>query len=263
MSGGALGPLIPLPKKYIKNPERIKEYESLENDPVALLAKFKWWSLHDLMSEYHDGLLPKENNANFLKFSVDFSADELLRSNTTDPTIKTNIDRALLPGLQKITSQIQSEMNQIKIDDANRMSQNVTGALTRTAPPAFGGKKGKKTKNNRYNKKGGDTLMNQMMPNQMMPNQPMPNQMMPNQMMPNQMMHPEAQVPAGPLYSAENLEKECLNDLKDFVLTSKSRVFITDGVLPTLQVGGKTRKGRKNKRKIKTRRYQRNRRRHL
>ena len=250
MSAGALGPLIPLPKKYIKDPDRIKEYESLENDPVALLDKFKWWSLHDLMSEYHDGLLPKENNANFLKFSVDFSAEELDRSNTTDPTIKTNIDRALLPGLQKITTGIESEINQIKINDANRMSQNVTGALTRTAPPAFGGKRGKKT----YNKKGGETLMNQpMMPNQPMPNQPMPNQPMP----------PAVQVPAGPLYSAENLEKECLNDLKDFVLTSKSRIFITDGILPTLQVGGKTRKGRKNKRKIKTRRYQRNRRRRL
>jgi len=60
MSTGTLGPLIPLPKKYIKNPERIKEYESLEKDPVALLAKFKWWSMHDLMSEYHDGLLPKD-----------------------------------------------------------------------------------------------------------------------------------------------------------------------------------------------------------
>ena len=38
MSGGALGPLIPLPKKYIKNPERIKEYESLENDPVNFIV---------------------------------------------------------------------------------------------------------------------------------------------------------------------------------------------------------------------------------
>jgi hypothetical protein len=223
----ALGPLIPIPKKLIKDPARIAEYESLEKDPVALLAKFKWWSLHDLMTEFHDGLMPKENNANYLKFEIDLSADELKRSTITDPSLKSNVDRAMTPGLQNIATATQALITDIKVQGANQMAQNVTGALRpqviQAAPIAA----------------------------PVVPGAPV-------------VAGEPAEVIDPIPYSAANLEKECLKDLLGLVLTSKERIFVTDGVLPSSpQLGGlikmrKTRKGRKHgQRKPKTRRHRR------
>ena len=243
-----LGPLIPIPKECLKDqPALLAEYESLEKDPVALLAKFKWWSLHDLMTIYHDGLMPKENNANYLNFSVDFSSDELERAKLTDPTLGVNIDRALTPGLQKITTAVQQEMMNIQKSDANTLNRN---ALSRgMMPPAYGGK----SKKDKKKLKGGD-FFNSAAPMQQAPMQQVPMQQAPMQAQPQE-----------PIYSAENIEKECLNDLKTLVLTSKSRVFITDGVLPKKTFGGRKTRRRKRgtkhgNKKVKTRHYRRSRR---
>ena len=241
-----LGPLIPIPKECLKDqPALLAEYESLEKDPAALLAKFKWWSLHDLMTIYHDGLMPKENNANYLNFSVDFSSDELERAKLTDPTLGVNIDRALTPGLQKITTAVQQEMMNIQKSDANTLNQN---ALSRGMMPRAYGGKSKKDKKDKKKLKGGD-FFNSAAPMQQAPMQQAPMQAQPQE----------------PIYSAENIEKECLNDLKTLVLTSKSRIFITDGVLPKKTFGGRKTRRRKRgtkhgNKKVKTRHYRRSRR---
>ena len=261
-----LGPLIPIPKECLKDqPALLAEYESLEKDPAALLAKFKWWSLHDLMTIYHDGLMPKENNANYLNFSVDFSSDELERAKLTDPTLGVNIDRALTPGLQKITTAVQQEMMNIQKSDANTLNQN---ALSRGMMPRAYGGKSKKDKKDKKKLKGGDFFNSaapmQQAPMQQAPMQQAPMQQAPMQQAPMQQAPMQAQ-PQEPIYSAENIEKECLKDLKTLVLTSKSRVFITDGVLPKKTFGGRKTRRRKRgtkhgNKKVKTRHYRRSRR---
>ena len=248
----ALGPLIPIPKELIKDqPALLAEYESLEKDPVALLAKFRWWSLHDLMAIYHDGLIPKENSANYLNFSVDFSSEELERAKLTDPTLGTSLDAALRP-LQQITTAVQQEIMNIQRADANTLNQN---ALARSrAPPAYGGK----SKKDKKKLKGGDFF------NSAAPMQQAPMQQGPMQQAPMQQAQPQE-----PIYSAQNIEKECMKDLATLALTSKSRIFVTDGRLPTKNFGGGgtrrrkrgTKRGTKNStKKVKTRHYRRSRR---
>ena len=141
-----LGALIPLPKKYLKDPVRIKEYEALEKDPATLLAKFKWWSLHDLMTEYHDGLMPKENNANFLKFSIDLSADELKRAKITDPNRLNQIQTLMTPGLKAIETATDQMIMQKQIDATQQLQSSTMNALARApgqplTPPVKKGQK--------------------------------------------------------------------------------------------------------------------------
>ena len=255
----ALGPLIPIPKELIKDqPALLAEYESLEKDPVALLAKFRWWSLHDLMTIYHSGLIPKENTANYLNFSVDFSSEELERAKLTDPTLGTNLDRALTPGLQQITTAVQQEMMNIQRADANTLNRN---ALARTMPPpAYGGK----SKKDKKKLKGGD-FFNSAAPMQQAPMQQAPMQQAPMQQAPMQQAPMQQAQPQEPIYSAQNIEKECMKDLSTLALTSKSRIFITDGRLPTKNFGGggtrRTKRGTKRgTKKVKTRHYRRSRR---
>ena len=274
----ALGPLIPIPKELIKDqPALLAEYESLEKDPVALLAKFRWWSLHDLMAIYHDGLIPKENSANYLNFSVDFSSEELERAKLTDPTLGINLDRALTPGLQQITTAVQQEIMNIQRADANTLNQN---ALARSrAPPAYGGK----SKKDKKKLKGGEFFNSaapmqqapmqqgpmQQAPMQQGPMQQGPMQQAPMQQGPMQQGPMQQAQPQEPIYSAQNIEKECMKDLATLALTSKSRIFVTDGRLPIKNFGGGgtrrrkrgTKRGTKNStKKVKTRHYRRSRR---
>jgi hypothetical protein len=257
----ALGPLIPIPKELIKDePALLAEYESLEKDPVALLAKFRWWSLHDLMTIYHSGLIPKENSANYLNFSVDFSSEEMERAKLTDPTLGKNLDAALRP-LQQITMAVQQEMMNIQRADANTLNQN---ALARSrAPPAYGGK----SKKDKKKLKGGDFFNSAAPPEAPMQQAPM--QQAPMQQAPMQQAPMQQTQPQEPIYSAENIEKECMKDLATLPLTSKSRIFITDGRLPTKNFGGGgtrrrkrgTKRGNKNgTKKVKTRHYRQSRR---
>jgi hypothetical protein len=236
--------LIPLPKKYIKDPVRIKEYEALEKDPAALLAKFKWWSLHDLMLEYHDGLVPKENNANFLKFAIDLSSEELNRAKITDPNRLNQIQTLMTPGLKSIETATDQMIMQKQIDASQQLQSTTMNALAR------------------------------------IPGQPMPAPGMPTSA--PGMMAPGMAAPSADEvliedktkpYAAVNLEKECFKDLLTIALTSKARIFVTDGVLPmaipeapaipdptvVLTNGGrfKSRKLKKYQKKRKTRRNKR------
>ena len=245
-----LGPLIPIPKDLLTNPQQIAEYEEAEKlGPAAVLAKFKWWSMHDLMTKYHEGLMPKENNANFLKFAVDFSSDELNRAKTTDPSLPGNIDMIMTPGLQKKSNEIQNIITSMREQNANQNVQNISGALTLGRR---GGKKVRKMKGGLFEMGAPPPQPGAFPPAPMDPNMPAA--------FPGAL---PAAAPAEPPelpYSAKSLETECLNDLVGLALTSKERIFITDGVLPTLQQGGrKTRRGKKKAQKRrktrKTRKY--------
>ena len=200
-----LGALIPLPKKYLKDPVRIKEYEALEKDPATLLAKFKWWSLHDLMTEYHDGLMPKENNANFLKFSIDLSADELKRAKITDPNRLNQIQTLMTPGLKAIETATDQMIMQKQIDATQQLQSSTMNALAR-AP--------------------GQPLTPPVTP----PGVVAPGVVAPGVVAPgaDEVLVEDKLKP----YAAVNLEKECFKDLLSIALTSKARIFVTDGVLP-------------------------------
>jgi len=240
--------LIPLPKKYLKDPVRIKEYEALEKDPAALLAKFKWWSLHDLMLEYHDGLIPKENNANYLKFSIDLSSEELKRSKITNPNMVNQIQTLMMPGLKSIETKTDQQVMERQLQTSQQLQSSTMNALIR--------------------------VPGQPIPAPGMP-APAPGMAAPG--MAVDATAPSAdevlvEDPTKP-YAAVNLEKECFKDLLTIALTSKARIFVTDGVLPMaipdapaipdptvqLTTGGryKSRKMKKIQKKRKTRRNKR------
>lgn len=136
-----LGQLIPLPISYITDPVQKADYEALEKagDKAALLAKFKWWSLIDLIQEYGQGFVAKLNTKNFLKYKLDLSAEEL----KNNPMLEMNINRIIVPELAKINQAVLDEERDLKMDAANQASKNVMDIASARPrmPMAMGGKK--------------------------------------------------------------------------------------------------------------------------
>ena len=145
-----LGTLIPVPPKLLypevndsKDPQNKANRESYANlspedklDPEK--GKGKWWSMHDLMTEFHSSFLPVENDATYLSYKVDFSAPELKVAAVRDPQLRTALDQQMLPGLTKKQNEIQERFNQQQQQNAQQIQQSVMGAALRTSQGAVG-----------------------------------------------------------------------------------------------------------------------------
>ena len=84
--------------KDILNDEEKKLYEDIEkNNPEELKQRFKWWSLHDIMKYYHNGIIPKENEANIFAFKIDLTAPELLQNKYRDQDLVNGFNVMLCP----------------------------------------------------------------------------------------------------------------------------------------------------------------------
>ena len=226
-----LGDLIPVPpdelypkdddSKKPDNKTKREEYENMlksspndvQNAESELNKKHgaRWWSLHHLMKVFGSGFLPTENNATYIGYKIDFTAPEINLAKTQDPVLAAAVEQNMLPSLRELENKIDNEFNQQKLVSAQQLQQGTMAALAR----------------------------NNNMPGNMPGNAP-------------GAIDPVTglAVPVKP-YSAENIEAECLKDLNKIVLTSKNRVFVTDGKARALVFGGAKRKGRKTRKGVK------------
>jgi len=249
--------LTPLPGYllYPTDDTKAKAYDNLKSDDERFKEGGKWWSMYDIMKEFHSGILPEHSDANYLEFEIDFTSPHLKVATITDPNMVQELNSTMTIGLQSLSSKIQSLISKLQLEaNVQAMRASTSGVLSRQQQLPGGGGKRKK--------KGGA------------PGDP-----------------PNAADEINNLVNPTNLEKECLKDIFRVKVNSWDRIFITnakkdhfplksvlnlpdqaavmeqvkiaeiaaeaEAAAPEIQVGGrrKTRKGRKyGKRKAKTHR---------
>ena len=235
--------LTPLPADYVfpDDKESQEKYEKMS--PADRLNNGgKWWSMYDLMKFFHSGFLPENGETNFIRYEIDLTAPELAASKSTDPNLPNEVNTNMLNGLNKLSSEIVSKLAEVKNQATNAAAAAATSGLGLAARipqgPGGGG-------NYKKNKKGGEPPYGAPPPYGTPPppyGAPPPpyGAPPPGYGAPPPPTDPGSQITA--LVSAENLEKECLNDLFSILFNSRNRIFITDskpgslGLVSTLNI---------------------------
>jgi hypothetical protein len=255
------GPEYPWPVRFLPGKSvctkgdtaAIAKYEAMTDDQKKQFGGM-WWSIHDMIEVFGGGLFKEENDENYFNFVVDFSSPELAESRIVEPLLASGVDRTMNTYLTTLSTAIGAEFQKQQLASSAALSNAVTNVAAANRPV--------------FTAPGA--------PGAADPNAP------PGA--PGAAATPES------IYSAANLEKECLRDLSKVEITSKSRVFVvqknlapvtpemkarleTKGDFEKLsemqpaaaaspapgaaaQVAGKTRKGRKRAaKKQKTRRH--------
>jgi hypothetical protein len=207
--------LTPLPADYVFPDDTASQEIYEKMSPADRLNNGgKWWSMYDLMKFFHSGFLPENGETNFIRYEIDLTAPELTSSKSTDPNLPNEVNSNMLNGLNKLSSEIVTKLAEVKNQATNAAAAAATSGLGLAARiPVSGGGKNKK------NKWGGDPTPPYGAPPPPYGAPPPPTD-------------PGSQITA--LVSAENLEKECLNDLFSILFNSRNRIFITDSKPGTL-----------------------------
>ena len=163
--------------------------------------RYKWWSMHDLMKYYHNGLLTLENDANIFAFRIDLTAPELTQNKFRDSGLGTGLDTAMM-SLNDVTNAISQVITGTREKLITQQQETTMNATMRRG----GKKKGKKTQ------KGG---VFDIVPSFIDP----------------------AFTPSE-AFSAKKLKNECMNDLEKDIFNSRNRIFVVDGKLPTYTAPG-------------------------
>ena len=139
MTEPRLSNLTPLPGKYLfpKDNNAASEYDKLP-DAEKFAKGGKWWSMYDLMQEFHSGIMTEQNDSNFFEFEIDFTSPHLRISTITDPNLSQEVNNTMTSGLQNLATKIQGLISKLQLE-ANASSQkNILDAMNR---PSRGGKK--------------------------------------------------------------------------------------------------------------------------
>ena len=207
MNQAKLANLTPLPGEllYATNTDMAKAYNA-KPDEEKFKEGGKWWSMYDLMKEFHSGILPEHGASNYLEFEIDFTSPHLKVASITDPNMVQEVNSTMTIGLQSLSSKIQALLAKLQMEaNIAATTASTLGALR----PRTGGKGRGKSK-----KWGGDETA----------------------------AGPAAAGPAAaigaPVVSAAeeinkllspvNLETECLKDLFRVKVNSWDRIFVTN-----------------------------------
>lgn len=217
-SDAKLANLTPLPGKllYPDDKEKASAYDNLPTDEAKFKEGGKWWSMYDLMKEFHNGILPEHSDANYFEFEIDFTSPHLKVAAVTDPNMLQEVNSTMTNGLQSLSSNIQNLISKLQMEANTALVSQTTSALAR---PQRGGSKGKGR-----NKRGGQ-----------LPEAPAA--------APAPALAPAAALAAPAatadqltkLVSAESLEAECLKDIFRVKLNTWDRIFITNAKPNTLK----------------------------
>lgn len=103
MSGvSTIGEPFLIPRDILSKDEQVV-YDSVPEADRKL--RYKWWSMHDIMSYYHSGFIPLENNANIFAFRIDLTSPELLQNKYRDNGLGTGLETAMM-NLNDVTNAI-------------------------------------------------------------------------------------------------------------------------------------------------------------
>ena len=255
------GPEYPWPVRYLPaksvctkgDTAAIAKYEAMTDDQKKQFGGM-WWSIHDMIEVFGGGIFKEENDENYFNFVVDFSSPEMAESRIVEPLLASGVDRTMNTYLTALSTAIGAEFQKQQLASSAALSNAVTSVASANRPV--------------FSAPG----------------------------VPGAAADPNAPVgaPGAPavqesIYSAANLEKECLRDISKVEITSKSRIFVVQknlavvtpemkarletkgdfekllemqppaampGMGAAAQAAGKTRKGRKRApKKRKTRRH--------
>ena len=174
-------------KRACTNANDIPKYEAMTDDQKKVFGGL-WWSMHDIIEEF-GGFVKQENDANYFNYIVDFSSKEMVEAKLVDPDMVNTINTLMTNNFNNLSNQIQTAMDTKDIQAATNLAN--TAANVAANRPQFG------VNNNN--------------------NMPMPAL--------NQTGAPMNGAPE-PIYSARNLQTECLKNVALLPITSKSRVFV-------------------------------------
>ena len=202
------GPEYPWPVRYLpaksvcnKGDEvSMKKYDAMTDDQKKQFGGL-WWSIHDMIEVFGGGLFKEENDENYFNFVVDFSSPELAEARVVEPLLVNNVDRTMNTYLTALSTAIGVEFQKQQLASSAALSNAVTNVAAANRPvfaaPGVAGD---------------------------------PNAMPGMTGAPGMPGAPPAQPES--IYSAANLEKECLRDLSKVEITSKSRIFVVEKTLP-------------------------------
>jgi hypothetical protein len=196
------GPEYPWPVRYLPaesvcnkdDKEAMKKYDAMTDDQKKQFGGL-WWSMHDIITVFGGGLFKEENDENYFNFVVDFSAPELAEARVVDPLLVTNIDKTMNTYLTTLSTAIGAEFQKQQLASSAALSNAVTNVAAANRPV--------------FTAPG-------------VPGAPAD----PNAPAGAPGAFPGA--PPEPIYSAANLEKECLRDISKIEITSKSRIFVVE-----------------------------------
>ena len=192
MSGvSTIGEAFLIPRDILSKDEQVV-YDSVPEADRKL--RYKWWSMHDIMSYYHSGFIPLENNANIFAFRIDLTAPELIQNKYRDNSLSTGLETAMM-NLNDVTNAIAQTITSTREKLIMQQQETTLNATMRR-----GGKgKGKKQKGGIYELKPAIT---------------------------------DPAFTPSEAFSAQKLKNECMNDLEKDIFNSRNRIFVVDGKLP-------------------------------
>ena len=190
MSGvSTIGEPFLIPRDILSKDEQVV-YDSVPEADRKL--RYKWWSMHDIMSYYHSGFIPLENNANIFAFRIDLTAPELIQNKYRDNGLGTGLETAMM-NLNDVTNAIAQTITSTREKLITQQQETTLNATMRR------GGKGKKQKGGIYELKPAIT---------------------------------DPAFSPSEAFSAQKLKNECMNDLEKDIFNSRNRIFVVDGKLP-------------------------------
>jgi hypothetical protein len=199
------GPDYPWPVRYLPaksvcnkgDDAGMKKYEAMTDEQKKQFGGL-WWSIHDMIEVFGGGLFKEENDENYFNFVVDFSSPEIAEARIVEPLLVNSVDRTMNTYLTVLSTAIGAEFQKQQLASSAALSNAVTSVAAANRP-VFGAPGEVAGDPNAMGAPGGIT---------------------------------GAPAQQEPIYSAANLEKECLRDLSKVEITSKSRVFVVQKTLP-------------------------------
>ncbi len=196
------GPEYPWPVRFLPaksvcnkgDTAGMAKYDAMTDDQKKQFGGM-WWSIHDMIEVFGGGLFKEENDENYFNFVIDFEAPELAEARIVDPLMVSNLDKTMNTYLTVLSTAIGNEFQKQQLASSAALSNAVTSVAAANRPV--------------FSAPG-------------VPGAPAD---------PNAPPGAPGAAPAGPpepIYSAANLEKECLKDLSKVEITSKSRVFVVE-----------------------------------
>ena len=190
MSGvSTIGEAFLIPRDILSKDEQVV-YDSVPEADRKL--RYKWWSMHDIMSYYHSGFIPLENNANIFAFRIDLTSPELIQNKYRDTGLGTGLETAMM-NLNDVTNAIAQTITSTREKLIMQQQETTLNATMRR------GGKGKKQKGGIYELKPAIT---------------------------------DPAFSPSEAFSAQKLKNECMNDLEKDIFNSRNRIFVVDGKLP-------------------------------
>jgi hypothetical protein len=191
MSGvSTIGEPFLIPRDILSKDEQVV-YDSVPEADRKI--RYKWWSMHDIMSYYHSGFIPLENNANIFAFRIDLTSPELLQNKYRDNGLGTGLETAMM-NLNDVTNAIAQTITSTREKLITQQQETTLNATIRR------GGKGKKQKGGIFELKPAIT---------------------------------DPAFSPSEAFSAQKLKNECMNDLEKDIFNSRNRIFVVDGKLPT------------------------------